>query len=35
AKGVKVTKAQMAALRIEHDAFHGDWNYTLKPRKTA
>ena len=30
--GVKVTDAQMATLRLERDAFHGDWNYTILPR---
>lgn len=32
-KGVKVTDEQMKALRIEPDAFHGEWNYTIKPRR--
>jgi hypothetical protein len=31
-KGVKVTKAQMDSVRIEHDSFHGEWNYTIRPR---
>ena len=31
-KGRKVTDEQMDALRLEHDEFHGDWNYTLRPR---
>jgi hypothetical protein len=30
--GITVTDAQMAALRIERAAFHGDWNYTILPR---
>ncbi len=29
--GRKVTDAEMAALNITHDAFHGEWNYTLHP----
>jgi hypothetical protein len=29
--GVKVSDEQMAALRLERDAFHGEWNYTLRP----
>jgi Rhodopirellula transposase DDE domain len=33
--GITVTDAEMAALRIEHDDFHGDWNYTVVPHKTA
>jgi len=32
AKGLKVSDAEMAALNIEGDAFHPEWNYTLKPR---
>ena len=30
--GVKVSDAEMAALRIERDPFHGEWNYTILPR---
>ena len=30
-KGVTVSDEEMAALNIERDAFHGEWNYTLKP----
>ncbi len=29
--GRKITDAEMAALRLERDAFHGEWNYTLVP----
>jgi transposase len=29
--GIKVTDAQMATIRRERDAFHGDWNYTIRP----
>ena len=32
-KGVKVTDAEMAALAIERDAFHGEWNYTISPNQ--
>ena len=32
-KGVKVADAEMEALYLERDAFHGDWNYTLIPRQ--
>lgn len=28
---VKITDAQMAAIRLVPDAFHGDWNYTIRP----
>ena len=30
-KGVKPTEEEMAGLRLERDAFHGEWNYTLLP----
>jgi hypothetical protein len=32
-KGKKVSKADMAALAITGDAFHPEWNYTVKPRR--
>jgi DDE family transposase len=31
-KGIKVSDAEMAALNITGDAFHPEWNYTIKPR---
>ena len=31
-KGIKVSDAAMAALNIEGDDFHPEWNYTIKPR---
>ena len=30
--GVKVTDAQMAALPLDRHEFHGNWNYTLRPK---
>jgi transposase len=30
--GKRVTQLQMRELNIEYHRFHGDWNYTLKPR---
>jgi hypothetical protein len=30
--GIKVSDEQMAELRLRRDAFHGDWNYSLRPR---
>ncbi len=30
-KGIQVTDAQMATVRVVPDAFHGDWNYTVRP----
>ncbi|MGI9044755.1 MAG: ISAzo13 family transposase [Gemmatimonadaceae bacterium] len=32
ASGVVVTNEQMAAIRLKPHAFHGDWNYTIRPR---
>ena len=32
-KGLQVSDEQMQAIRLEPDAFHGEWNYTIKPRK--
>ena len=33
--GVKVTNGEMEELNIERDRFHGDWNYTIRPRGHA
>jgi hypothetical protein len=33
AKGVTVSDAELAAVRIRRAKFHGDWNYTISPRK--
>lgn len=30
-KGIKITDAEMAALGIHKNDFHGEWNYTLNP----
>jgi transposase len=32
-KGIKVSDAEMAKLNIQPAKFHGDWNYTFKPRR--
>jgi hypothetical protein len=32
-KGVKVSEAQLAAVRLTRHDFHGDWNYTIAPQK--
>ena len=32
-KGEKISDAQMAALNIKLDNFHGDWNYTISPNR--
>jgi len=31
-KGVKVSNQEVAAIRLERDEFHGEWNYTILPR---
>jgi len=35
-RGIKITKQEMDAIgpQLKPDAFHGDWNYTLRPRTT-
>ena len=33
-KGIKVSDAEMEALDITGDAFHPEWNYTIRPRRT-
>jgi Rhodopirellula transposase DDE domain len=30
---IKVTDAELAQLNLQRDEFHGDWNYTLSPRR--
>jgi len=32
-KGRKITDVEMAGLRIKRNAFHGDWNYEILPRR--
>jgi hypothetical protein len=32
-KGIEVSDEDMAKLRIKRDKFHGDWNYTISPRR--
>ncbi len=31
-KGIKVSQAEFATIRLRPDAFHGDWNYSITPR---
>ena len=33
--GRTVSDAELATLEIERDAFHGEWNYTSRPRPRA
>ncbi len=30
--GIKVSDEELAALNVSSDPFHGEWNYTIKPR---
>jgi Rhodopirellula transposase DDE domain len=30
-KGIKVSDTEMASINLEHDSFHGEWNYTISP----
>jgi len=30
-KGIAISDATMEQLRLERDAFHGEWNYTIRP----
>ena len=32
AKGIKVTDSEFAAILIDRDDFHGEWNYVISPR---
>jgi hypothetical protein len=32
-KGVKVSDEEMAQIRLLRHRFHGDWNYTIRPRR--
>jgi hypothetical protein len=32
-KGIKVSNAEMKRLDIAGDAFHPEWNYTIRPRQ--
>jgi len=34
-KGIKVSDVEMEALSITGNAFHPEWNYTIKPRRPA
>jgi hypothetical protein len=34
-KGVAVTDEQMAQLDLKRHEFHGEWNYTIRPRRGA
>ena len=34
-KGIKITDTEIKSLSLEREIFHGEWNYTLYPQKTA
>ena len=34
-KGIVVTDREMAALNIQRDEFHGEWNYTIRPDRAV
>jgi hypothetical protein len=31
-KGIKISDEEMEALNLERHEFHGEWNYTMRPR---
>jgi len=31
AKGIKVSNAELAAVQLTPDEFHGEWNYSIHP----
>ena len=33
--GIKVTDAEMASLNLVRDEFHGEWNYSIRPRQRS
>jgi len=35
AKGRRVSDRQLADVNIEPNAFHGEWNYTIRPTEAA
>lgn len=34
-KGIKVSEAEMKKINIHKDRFHGEWNYTIKPKNKS
>ena len=32
-KGIKVTDAEFAAIQLDRDDFHGEWNYVISPKR--
>lgn len=35
AKGIKITDKDMNLLNLERKGFHGEWNYTIRPRNNV
>ena len=33
--GIKISDEELAGLNLQRDDFHGEWNYSISPRKTA
>jgi len=33
--GIQVSEEELATVQLTPHEFHGDWNYTIKPRKLA
>jgi hypothetical protein len=33
-KGIVVSDAELAAINISREEFHGDWNYTIHPQRS-
>ncbi len=31
-KGIKISDAEMKKLNMKKHKFHGEWNYTIKPK---
>ncbi len=34
-KAIKVSDAELAAVNLEGDAFHPEWNYTIRPQSSG
>jgi Rhodopirellula transposase DDE domain len=34
-KGIKITDAEMKRLNIQGEAFHPEWNYSVRPRSKS
>jgi hypothetical protein len=34
-KGVKISAASLAAINLRCHEFHGEWNYTIDPRRST